>query len=380
MSTTNLAIASLAALSFAAIASAQAPITWSVKTLSGAKADVSTKGKLCLAVNLGPETCEKVVNGVHFQADRAHWTRKRLVDKGPIVRGVMYWPKIVSGGFTLTVPYNRAAPNIGARDTNDASYDHILKDGRHSPGGTQVITCSIDGLTPGAKYEIQIFYGNKSRPTRITEWDNGVGGREGKGGIFLRPLGPLFGQVATGTFTATKSGKQTFTNYQQTASGNLKTTHNACNAIQIRDITPRPLRARATYYGEGTPGTDRQINLGGTKCSPAIALTGHPVLNKRIALTAENSSGVASVAVYVFGFAPLNVKVLGGTLLVTPTVTLPLPMPAPKSPFVHDHELSLPYQAPGAVTIYAQVVQLDKGAPGGLAFSPGLKIENGFAH
>ena len=74
-------------MSFAA-ATAQAPITWSVKDIND-KNDISTRGKLCIAANLGPEVCEKVVNGVHFQADRSHWTRKILSRGQPPTREVL---------------------------------------------------------------------------------------------------------------------------------------------------------------------------------------------------------------------------------------------------------------------------------------------------
>lgn len=317
------------------------------------------------------------------------WTKKILVRNGAIVNGQMYWPPFNSGGYHLKgttnsnpTLYNRAAPNIGPRTPNDLIYDALLRHGRHNNGGTKVVTCTVEGLTPGNTYEIQIFYGNKGRPTRITEWDNGIGGREGQGGIFLRPVGPNFGQVATGTFVATASGKQTFSNYQQPANTTttppLKETFNACSAFQVRDLTPKALAPRATYYGEGTPGTNTQPLLGGSKCSPAINLTGHPVMNSTVMLTAENSSDVATSALLVLGVAPAVIPFLSGQLLVAPLLTLPVAMPQPATPYVHTHELQLPVVLPASsIPVYVQVLQLDNGAKEGVSFTPGLKIEVG---
>lgn len=383
MSSSSFATAALVSLGLTiAAAPAQNAITWfSVVDMVDAKTDISTNGNLVIAANFGPEVCEKVVQGVHFQADRSHFTKKILVRGGAVVRGQLYFPTFTSGGHTLTVPYNRTAPNIGPRSLTEADYNAILKDGRHSSGGTRAVVCKLEGLKPGQSYTIQIFYGNKGRPTRITEWDNGVGDREGKGGIFLQPSGALFGQVATGFFVADASGTQTFTNYQQPANSNttppLKETFNACSAIQVR-TSPISGAAWTTYYGEGTPGSNTQPSLGGTRCSPAINLSGHPKMGASVNLTAENSSGLASSALIVLGAAPTSLPLLTGTLLVVPLLTVPVPMPIPVSPFVHDHELVIPATIPNAPgLVYVQVLQLDAGAAGGVSFTPALQIEIG---
>ena len=53
-------------------------------------------------------------------------------------------------------------------------------------------------------------------------------------------------------------------------------------------------------------------------------------------------------------------------------------LPIPQSPFVHTHELRLPVTVPNTPgTMYAQVLQLDAGAAGGVSFTPGIKIEIG---
>jgi hypothetical protein len=351
------------------------PLPFAVKDAN----DVNKSGELCIAANLGPEVCETVINGVHFQADRAHWTKKILIRGGPIVRSQMYWPDLKSGGYTLKMPFNRAA-GMGAPTPTEPEYKAGLGHGRHkSPAYPSTTVCSIEGLTPGNNYLIQIWFA-QSR-TRTTEWDDGQGGREGKGGMFLTANNTAKGQYAIGNFTAAANGIQTFTNYQQhlntSTTPPLKETHGSCNMIQIRDVTAKPGAARATYYGMGTPGTNKQPFLGGSKCSPAIRLSGHPKMGTSIILSAENSQDTASNAMLLLGL-PVNVAFLSGVLLVNPLLSVPLPMPAPATPYVHTHELQLPLTVPNSAgTIYVQVLQRDSGAKEGVSFTPGIKIDIG---
>ena len=356
-------------------------INWLLVSDINAPTDVNKTGTLCIAANLGPEVCEKVVGGVHFQADRAHWTKKKLLRGGAIVRGQMYWPDLRSGGFVLKMPFDRAAGMGQPPNITDPAYKACLGSGRHkSPTYPSTVRCSIEGLTPGNTYLIQIWFA-ESRG-RTTEWDDGQGGREGKGGVFLTSNNTAKGQYVIGTFKAAANGIQTFTNYQQkadiTKTPPLKETWGICNMIQIRDSTPKAGAARATYYGEGTPGTNTQPNLGGTKCSPAISLDGHPKMGTKVDLTAENSQDKSSSAMVVLGLAPLNLSYLSGVLLVNPILALPVPMPQPASPYVHDHELKIPLTVPNSAgTVYVQVLQLDPGAKGGISFTPAMKVEIG---
>lgn len=374
-----LVTAPLFALSLTATAPpAQSPITWTVADIVDAN-DVSTRGELCIAVNMGPEVCATIVNGVHFMADRSHWTQKILARGASPTRGVMHFPTWTSGGFELSAPYNRTAGGIGARHSTDPAYDALLRDARHSSPGTATVTCIVSGLTPGHTYELQVFYGAASRPNRITEWDDGTGNGPGAGGIYLTPQGQHLGQVATGTFVADASGAQTFRNSQHPANGSIPETWNACSAIQVRDLTPAPNDPLTWHYGEGTPGTNTQPNLGGTACSPGIALVGHPRVGSTVTLTAENSRDVASAAVLVVGTQPNSLPLLGGTLLVSPLFTGGVPMPQPQSPYVHDHELQVPIRIPSGagLAIYFQVLQLDPAAPGGFAMSAGIRARIG---
>jgi hypothetical protein len=362
-----------------ASAPAQSLITWTVSDIVD-QTDVSLNGEPCIAVNMGPEVCEKVINGVLFQADRAYWTSKILSQGASSTSGQMYWPTWTSGGYTLTMPYHRAAPSIGPNHATDPDYNAILRGGRHSSGGSNFnsVSCSVSGLTPGNTYELQVWYGNTLPSPRTTEWGNGQGGGVGSGGIYMTQSGPHFGQVATGTFIAGGSGMQTFTNMQHPASGTILETHNACQAFQLRELTPSVLAPRATYYGEGTPGTNTQANLGGTGCSPGIAFTGHPSFGVPLMLTAENSQDVNSLAVIVIGLASTSQPLFAGTVLVdlSAVILVLTLMPQPASPYVHDHELQYPVTLPPYVggAYYFQVLQIDPGAAGDVSMTGGMKV------
>lgn len=342
--------------------------------------DVVITGELCIAANLGPETCEQVINGVHFMADRGHWTRKIMVRGGPVVRGVFHWPDLTSGGFTLKMPFDRAAGMGNNPVVTDASYRTALASAKHkSPAYPSTINCSIEGLIPGRTYLIQIWAANASNG-RTTEWDDGQGGREGNGGVFLTTTTAAKGQYAIGTFTADASGLQNFTNFQQnvdpTQTPPLRDTWGSCAMIQIRDVSNVGGDPRATYYGLGTKGTNTQPLLGGSNCSPYLALSGHPKVGSQVTLSVDNSQDAAAAAMIVLGIQPINVPYLGGTLLVSPLLVRPLTIPQPATPYTHDHELQLTWTLPNSTgTIFAQVLQQDPGAAGGIAFTPGMRID-----
>lgn len=375
----------LAIAGSATLAAAQSPITWlPVRDIAGPK-DVATSGDLVLAVNLGPETCATVVNGVHFQADRGHWAPKIMLKGGPVVRGVMYWPDFHSGGYTLKMPWMRAN-GMGPGQTTDPAYNLGLSTGKHIRPGNHAHTNTITGLTPGKRYMIQLWVAHKD--PKLVEWDNGVGGREGKGGIFMTTATKLKGQVATGLFTASSNGIQTFTCHDQDADSTttppLKATWGLLNMIQVREISPSPRTASATHYGLGTKGTQRGGRggeYGGTNCAPAIRFVGHPVLGSKVSLTVENSVGAPTAAAIVFGGSAAKIPALGGELLVVPAVVLVAPMPftvTKGNPFVQDHELQIPFTLPKTpATVYVQALQLDSGATGGWSMTAGIKIRLG---
>lgn len=116
-------------------------------------------------------------------------------------------------------------------------------------------------------------------------------------------------------------------------------------------------------YGDG---------LAGTTGVPTLTAGARPTLGTPVPLVTSNSSGATSApAVLLLGLAPDSSPQFGGTILVLPNilegfvigpaggqVTLPVPNSA---------------AAVGA-SVYCQSVQLDVGAPQGLAFTGGLEI------
>jgi hypothetical protein len=385
-SAVTFATAALAALGLTiAAVPAQAKITWITVNDLVDETDVITAGKLCIAVNLGPEPCATVVNGVHFQADRGHWNKKVMTKGGPVTNGVMYWPDFTSGGYRVKMPWQRAN-GMGNGVTPNAAYNLGLSTGKHVRPGNHSRVNTISGLTPGNTYQIQLWCAHSS--AKLVEWDDGNGGREGKGGIFMTTGNAMKGQVATGVFVAAAGGTQTFTCWDQDADPNttppLKATWGLLNMLQVRDVSSTPRAASATHYGLGTKGTPRggrNGQYGGTSCAPAISLTGHPVLGSKVSFTAENSSGAPSSAMVLIGVSASSLIFLQGELLVLPIITLPVPMPftiGTAMPFTQDHELQMPMTMPATpVTVYVQVLQLDAKAAGGVSFTAGLRIEVG---
>ena len=146
----------------------------------------------------------------------------------------------------------------------------------------------------------------------------------------------------------------------------------------LAEYVPRllPEGRGANYFGEGTPGTNRQPMLAGTRCSPAFNLSGHPRMGSTVTLSCENSSGAATSALVVMGASLIALPFVSGALPVALLLTIGVPMPSSVSPFVHDHELQFTTTLPGLHGVtYVQILQLDGGAPGGVSFTSGMRLE-----
>ncbi|MCC6673044.1 MAG: hypothetical protein IT458_18410 [Planctomycetes bacterium] len=122
----------------------------------------------------------------------------------------------------------------------------------------------------------------------------------------------------------------------------------------------------AVNYGDG---------LAGTSGVPALGVAARPVIGQTTTLHAANSSGVNNASgVLVIGLQTAALPVLGGTLLVNPTLALPLPIPTPRL------ELGIPIPNTPALVgnpVFFQCVQVDAGASQGVAFSRGLELRPG---
>ena len=116
-------------------------------------------------------------------------------------------------------------------------------------------------------------------------------------------------------------------------------------------------------YGTGFPGTGGVV--------PAFVASAAPVLGTTIQVSAENTSGAASVMALVVSDEPASIPTpLGGSILVHLTAA-PIVAPIPASGWVASLALPTDPSLTG-VTVRAQVAIADPGAAFGLAFSEGL--------
>lgn len=376
---------------------AQSTINWigGAQDITG-PSNVSTNGLLCIALNCGPEAAPVVINGVHFQADRTHWAKKYLVVGNPAGAGssqYQFGPQLC-GGFSLDLGLDRCH-NQSFGNTGDPMMDLAMEWNHHSRGSsTAPYKCVVNGLVSGHTYEIQIFASYGPNTTgKLAEWDDGMGGREGAGGVFL-DLSK--GQFITGIFVASGTS-QDFTCYQRTTPDTtvkppLKVTQAIVSMVQVRDLKPDVTLAYAQTYGLGTAGTMRggnarsyaypRASLGGSDYAPFIRLEGAPVGGTTVNFTAENSVGAATPAALFVGLLAADLPFIGGRLLNFGGLSVlyfTMPFNAVGSNHTRDHEFVIPLAIPQAngLDVFLQVLQVDANAPLGVSFSAGMKLHIG---
>lgn len=125
--------------------------------------------------------------------------------------------------------------------------------------------------------------------------------------------------------------------------------------------------ASASAYGSGWPGT---------LSTPALAINADPALGASVTLTADNSRGVATLGLLLFGGAPASVPLSSGaTLLVAApngiVVSIPTNGWSLTNSIADDPALCF-------LDVYLQLLELDPGAVGGLSFTNGLQLRIGF--
>ncbi|MBL8840122.1 MAG: VCBS repeat-containing protein [Planctomycetes bacterium] len=120
-------------------------------------------------------------------------------------------------------------------------------------------------------------------------------------------------------------------------------------------------------YGSGWPGT-----LG----VPSLVSNAHPALGVTVTVGIGNSYGVATFATLLVGLDDASIVTnKGGTLLVTPLLSIPLFLPVLGASVDGD----IPNDPALACTpIFAQALAIDPGASKGMAFTPGLRLMIGF--
>jgi hypothetical protein len=112
------------------------------------------------------------------------------------------------------------------------------------------------------------------------------------------------------------------------------------------------------------------MGLAGTVGVPTLAST-RPVIGQTMTLSIGNSRGAATPAVLLAGPTKASLPIFGGTLLVTPLITIAINVASPTG--------SLPVGVPNSMGLVGspfnfQVVEVDPGAPVGLSFTPGLEV------
>jgi hypothetical protein len=125
--------------------------------------------------------------------------------------------------------------------------------------------------------------------------------------------------------------------------------------------------ALSSHYGAGWPGTNGV---------PTIDATRPAALGATAEVTIGNSSNVATFALLLLGSSAANVPTsLGGTLLVTPFLTIPLALPAGSLAVQGDipNDQSLAF-----LELFLQALEIDAGASRGVSFTEGLKLTIGF--
>lgn len=134
----------------------------------------------------------------------------------------------------------------------------------------------------------------------------------------------------------------------------------------IASMVAHPIGPRFASYGVGWAGT-----LG----VPKLTATARPALCAPIGIAIQNAAGTTTSALLVLSGSAASMPLgMGPTLLVTPTVTVGFALPAAGITLGG----SIPCDpALVGVAVYLQVLELDPGASGGVAATPGLKLTIG---
>ena len=134
----------------------------------------------------------------------------------------------------------------------------------------------------------------------------------------------------------------------------------------VNDLTAPPAAASWQNYGAGFPGT-----LG----IPTFTAGADPVFGATFSLDVGNSSGTWSDGLLLIGLQSASIPTsAGGTLLVDPMLELLFVLlPAGRS--LSEHVPRDPTLC--GLSLYLQVLELDRGAAKGISFTPGMQLTVG---
>ncbi|HET6162387.1 MAG TPA: calcium-binding protein [Planctomycetota bacterium] len=142
-------------------------------------------------------------------------------------------------------------------------------------------------------------------------------------------------------------------------------TNGVCDVF-LDDVSAQQPPASWTNYGAGFPGTNG---------IPSLVSSANPVLGSSITLAFDDSYGIWTVGIALFGLQSASIPTTkGGTLLVQPFLielaSLPPSGGAISGTVPRDATLY-------GVSLFAQVLELDPGAAYGMSFTPGLQLTFG---
>jgi len=142
-------------------------------------------------------------------------------------------------------------------------------------------------------------------------------------------------------------------------------TNGVCDVF-LDDVSAQQPPASWTNYGAGFPGTNG---------IPSLVSSANPVLGSSITLAFDDSYGIWTVGIALFGLQSASIPTTrGGTLLVQPFLIelagLPPSGGAISGTVPRDATLY-------GVSLFAQVLELDPGAAYGMSFTPGLQLTFG---
>jgi len=141
---------------------------------------------------------------------------------------------------------------------------------------------------------------------------------------------------------------------------------NGCLDVCVNDLIAPPFDASWNNYGAGFPGT-----LG----VPTLTAGADPVFGTSISLDVSSSSGTWSDGLLLIGMqSASNPTSAGGTLLVDPVMEL-LFVVTPSGRSLVEY-VPLDAELCG-LSIYLQVLELDRGAANGISFTAGLQLTVG---
>jgi autotransporter-associated beta strand protein len=203
------------ALAFVALSTVSvqaATITWNTPVTISGDIDVATTGNLLYAYNGANSTVS--VNGVSFTGENSTTTWGSV--------GI----SISGGGSANTTAYGSGSGSPWS--SLSANYQTVLKGGDYANNASSAITVTLNSLTSGKQYLVQVWVNDNRASTSRSETVVGGGGNTVTLNYNNTTAAGGVGQYAIGTFTASATS-QTFT-LTGAASSQL-------NAIQVRDMT-----------------------------------------------------------------------------------------------------------------------------------------------